>query len=151
MTARRKLNCDEAYEHLGSLMFDLCHNENATTCGWGAAEFNLAVDGYIEMIQGFTAGIQRRDDDNWWCDCRWEISEKEMRASDAELTRVMLLDPPLAVAQADVDLVALTIAEECPDEGNLDDWEETAALRAKLARLNATVERIKNGAGEVAR
>jgi hypothetical protein len=121
------------------LILRLCLN---TEYGEGAAEFNLAQDGFIEMVPGYVAGMRRKGD-NWWCDCRWDITFKGMRAGTAELTRSILRDPPLEVAQAEADLVADDIEECCPDPANPDDWDEVADFRAKWVHLNERVERIK--------
>lgn len=114
-------------------------------CGEGGAEFNLVRDGYIEMIQNHVAGLWR-ETHNWWRDCRWAITAKGQRASTAELTKSILRDPPLEVAQADADEEADIIEAWCPDSSDLDNWDDTADRRVKWAHLNARVERIKAAA-----
>jgi hypothetical protein len=50
------------------------------------------------MVQGHVAGIMCRDD-QYWCDCRWTLTDKGRRGTMAQLERVILRDPPLHVAE----------------------------------------------------
>jgi hypothetical protein len=61
------------------------------------------------MVQGHVAGIMCRDD-QYWCDCRWTLTEKGRRATMAELERVILREPPPHVAEQDAAEVADDIA-----------------------------------------
>jgi hypothetical protein len=74
-------------------------------CGYGAAEYNLVQAGMIEMIFGHTAG-KYHDGENAWTDGRWTLTERGRRASMATLERIMLRDPPLEIAVADMELEA---------------------------------------------
>ena len=123
---------------LERLMLDLYFGGRV---GWAAAEYNLQEEGLIEMIQGHRAGQMSTDNgDNDWCDCRWTLTERGKRASMARWERVMLLDPPLEIAEWDAEAEANDIATDCGGCDVDDPW--LAIHRRNLVNLDKRAERI---------
>jgi hypothetical protein len=87
---------------IGVLTQDLYYD---LKCGYGAAEYNLVQAGMIEMIFGHTAG-KYHEGDNAWTDGRWTVTQRGGQASMAELERIIVQDPPLGIALADMELEA---------------------------------------------
>jgi len=108
-------------------------------CGHAAAEYNLEQAGMIEMIQAHVSG-KMGEGDNGWGDCRWLLTERGRRTSMANLQRIMLRDPPLAIAQADVKDEASDVADDC---GGCDPGEPDLMQHYRiLAHLLMRAERI---------
>jgi hypothetical protein len=91
--------------------------------GLAAAEYNLEKAGLIEMIYGHRAGhLGTNGFEQSWCDCRWTLSDRGRRTSMARLERVMLRDPPLAIAEWDAEDEANDIATNFADCDPDDFW-----------------------------
>jgi hypothetical protein len=86
------------------------------------------------MVQGHVAGIMCRDD-QYWCDCRWTLTDKGRRGTMAQLERVILRDPPLHVAEQDA-------AEVADDIANVASGDEPDQRRRILTHLDQLAERI---------
>jgi hypothetical protein len=134
-SVRQQRKDDEVEE----LMSDLYY---AARAGWAAAEYNLEKASLIEMIQGHRAGQFLND--NWWCDCRWTLTERGRRTSMARLARVMVRDPPLEIAERDAEDEANDVATNCGGEGV--DSPTLTVHRHILAKLHERVERIRRKA-----
>jgi hypothetical protein len=121
-----------------SLTFDLYYSGQV---GLAAAEYNLEKADLIEMIQGHRAGQMAGDGtDNYWCDCRWTLTELGKRASMALLERMMLRDPPLEIAEQDAEEEANDVATDC---GGCDLEDPRLAIHRRiLANLDERAERI---------
>jgi hypothetical protein len=130
---RRKDASDRKVSNLMSrLYFD-------AKCGNAAAEYNLEKAGMIEMIFDQAAG-EMRDGDNYWNDIRWMLTELGRRTKLIDLKRVILRDPPLAIALRDAEDEAADVAARCEDP---DCFGYDKVHRRILAHLNERVERIR--------
>jgi hypothetical protein len=108
-------------------------------CGNAAAEYNLERAGMIEMIFDQVAG-EMRDGDNYWNDIRWTLTELGRRTKLIELKRIILRDPPLAIALRDAEDEAADVGarREHPEYFGYDKVHERI-----LAHLKERVERIR--------
>jgi hypothetical protein len=123
---------------VGMLMLDLYFDAK---CGLGAAEYNLEKAGMIRMIQQHVAG-ESRDGDNGWTDLRWTLTERGRRASVADLSDIMLRDPPLKIALSDADLEAADVANNC---GNCPPGDKYLRIHKRiLAHLKMRIQRIRS-------
>jgi hypothetical protein len=116
--------------------------------GCAAAEFNLERAGMIEMIQGQHAGVMLNTDP-YWDDLRWTLTDRGRRASDAQLERIMLRDPPLEIAEWDAEDEANDVATDC---GGYDIDDPTLALHRRISvNLDKRAERIRQKMGRRAK
>jgi hypothetical protein len=132
-TARRD---GDVHEQLESLMRRLYFGAK---CGNAAAEHNLANVGVIKMVQGHVAGQMRRGD-NYWGDCRWELTELGRRTKLTDLKRIILREPPLAIAIRDAEDEATDVAVRGEDPAF---FGYVTIHKRILAHLNERVERIR--------
>ena len=120
-------------------MKSLISGNERKTGGYGAAEYNLANAGMIEMIFGHTAGKYHKDE-NTWTDGRWTLTQLGRQASMAELERIIVQDPPLEIALADAELEAEDVADNC---GGCEPGDELLLEHKRiLDYLRRRVERI---------
>lgn len=90
----------------------------------------------IEMIQGHHAGA-----DVYWDDLRWTLTDRGRRASDAQLERIMLRDPPLEIAEWDAKDEANDVAS---DRGGCDIDDPILAMHRRISiNLDKRAERIR--------
>jgi hypothetical protein len=108
--------------------------------GWAASEYNLAAAGMIEMIYGPHAGLMHANE-NFWDDLRWTLTDRGRRASDAQLERVMLRDPPLEIAEWDAEDEANDVTTDC---GGCDIDDPILAMHRRISiNLDKRAERIR--------
>jgi hypothetical protein len=89
----------------------------------------------IEMIYGHHAGLMHANE-NFWDDLRWT-----RRASDAQLERVMLRDPPLEIAEWDAEDEANDVATDC---GGCDIDDPILAMHRRISiNLDKRAERTR--------
>jgi hypothetical protein len=132
-TARREADVHVQLENLVRRLYF------GAKCGNAAAEHNLANVGVIEMVQGHVAG-QMREGDNYWEDSRWEITELGGRIKLTDLKRIILRDPPLAIAIRDAEDEARDVAVRGEDPAF---FGYVTTHKRILAHLNERVERIR--------
>jgi hypothetical protein len=132
-TARREADVHVQLENLMRRLYF------GAKCGNAAAEHNLANVGVIEMVQGHVAG-QMREGDNYWGDSRWEITELGGRIKLTDLKRIILRDPPLAIAIRDAEDEARDVAVRGEDPAF---FGYVTTHKRILAHLNERVERIR--------
>ena len=107
--------------------------------GCAAAEVNLEKAGMIEMIQGTHAGVMLNTDP-YWDDLRWTLTDRGRRASDAQLERIMLRDPPLEIAEWDAEDEANDVATNC---GGYDIDDPQLAIHRRISvNLDKRAERV---------
>jgi hypothetical protein len=107
--------------------------------GRAAAEYNLAAAGMIEMLYGYQPG-RVRDGDGWWEDPRWTLTDRGRRATDAQLTRIIVQDPASWVAEQDAQEEANDVAGDC---GNDPDGYWLPIHKRILAELDKRAARIQ--------
>jgi hypothetical protein len=107
--------------------------------GWAASEYNLAAAGMIEMIYGHHAGLVHPNE-FFWDDLRWTLTDRGRRASDAQLERIMLRDPPLEIAEWDAENEANDVAGDC---GGCDTDDSYLEMHKRISiNLDKRAERI---------
>jgi hypothetical protein len=108
--------------------------------GWAASEYNLQNAGMIEMLHGHHAGVMLPSYADW---VRWTLTNRGRRASDAQLERIMLRDPPPEIAEWDAENEANDVATITNDCGgcDIDDW-ALAIHRRISVELDKRAERI---------
>jgi hypothetical protein len=108
-------------------------------CGNAAAEHNLENAGVTEIVQGHVAG-KMREGDNYWGDCRWQLSELGKRTKLTDLKDTILRDPPLEIAMLDAEDEAKDVAARTENPVVLG---YVTVHKRILAHLNEIVERIR--------
>jgi hypothetical protein len=142
-TAEATARWDREYESrnardraVSDLQSSLYHSARV---GWAASEYNLEKAGMIEMIHGYHAGVMLNTD-AYWDDLRWTLTDRGRRASDGQLERVMLRDPPLEIAEWDAEDEANDVAG---DFGGCDIDSPTLAKHKRISiNLDRRAERI---------
>jgi hypothetical protein len=129
-----RLGCDDAVKTLVSNLY------RSARVGLAAAEYNLEKAGMIEMIQGHHAGVMLPGD-VYWDDLRWTLTDRGRGASDAQLERIMLRDPPLEIAEWDAKDEANDVASDC---GGCDIDDPILAMHRRISiNLDKRAERIR--------
>jgi hypothetical protein len=132
-TARREADVHVQLENLMRRLYF------SAKCGNAAAEHNLENVGIIEMVQGHVAG-QMREGDNYWGDSRWELTELGGHTKLTHLKRIILRDPPLAIAIRDAEDEARDVAARGEDPAF---FGYVTIHKRILAHLSERVERIR--------
>jgi hypothetical protein len=111
-TARWQREYDSRRERDDAVKTLLCDVYWSARVGSAAAEYNLEKAGVIEMIQGHHPGVMLPGDD-YWDEFRWTLTDRGRGASDAQLERIILRDPPLEIAEWDAEDEANDLASNC--------------------------------------
>jgi hypothetical protein len=104
----------------------------------------------IEMIQDHHAGVMLPGD-VYWDDLRWTLTDRGRRASDAQLERIMLRDPPLEIAESDAKDEANDVATDCGGCDIDDSDTRNAPAHIHQSRQACWAHPPENGAASEAR
>jgi hypothetical protein len=109
-------------------------------CGCAAAEYNLVKAGAIEVASKHVPG-HLREDQTFFFDSKWKLTELGERAGTAPLTSIILQDAPLEIALWDAMSEARNVSRNCggcePNDPFL------LQRRRMLAHLLERVDRVR--------